>query len=268
MSCSDTFELELSSPPGDAVGVAYEFFFDINNGQISTFRLHGSEADVEGVSMFYRPDGAWLATQYGGYGKYRPIRISAGELPYAGGSPVQQIVVRPEATLLGGDYGWDALRILTPDAQPANFMVTQAPPSGLPVGFRARGSDANVGFVIDTQGTAPVILSGSPTGTEFRPYARFTPLASWATYFDFVAAAAGGRNLVTLASATQTDATIVLCGLGVGGTMIENFGGGKLGFFGNSPIAKPTVTGSTTDERLLSLLTALKAYGFIGTTIV
>ena len=68
-------------------------------------------------------------------------------------------------------------------------------------------------------------------------------------YFNVVNTGSVGANIIQQSSSTN--------GLKIAAS------GNKLGFFGTSPVTKATVSGSTTDAKLTSLITALKNYGLI-----
>lgn len=232
---TDSFTLALGDAPGDRTDALYEFFLDVNDGQLSTFRLHRSEVDAENLSIYVRPDGAWIHSQYGGYGRYRPITLTTGELNFSPGSAIRQVVLRPEALLLGGDYGWDALRILMPQHQPANFLLTQAALPGEAVGFAARGTDSDIGFFLDVKGHAPIVFSAGAFGSIA---AKFIPMPGAVAFPEILNAPTGGRVTLSAASDNHADAGLLLSGRGTGGTMIEAAIDGALGFFGTPPAAK------------------------------
>ncbi|KTS01966.1 hypothetical protein SB2_28035 [Methylobacterium radiotolerans] len=266
----NTFHYQLDAAPGDREEAVYEFFFDINNGQITTFRLHRTDIDAENLSLYVRPDGAWIQSQYGGYGRYRPIRLTTGELVYSPGSAIQQIVIRPEALILGGDYGWDAMRILMPQAQPANYMQTEAGLPGQPVGFAARGTDADVGFYLDVKGRAAIALSSNNFAEVV---AKFIPQPGATHYPQFLNAGPGSRVTLSAASDTDTQAGLLLAGMGGGGVMIEPAGDGAVSFFGTAPAAKQPAPDILTTgvsqladvvEAVNQLRSSLFTYGLIG----
>lgn len=191
-----TSQYTLSSAPGNATGVPYEFWFDVNE-QISTFRLHKTDSDAENLSIYSRYDGYWIAAQYGSFGKYRSIRISSGE--YAAGAPNSQVTVHKNGDLsLGGDYTRDALRIVAQGGARANFLTLQAATTGIAPALRASGSDANVPFGVDAQGVGGfVVTNGTFARTVFKANAG-AGTTSWlevdASSTDTPSMAARGAN--------------------------------------------------------------------------
>ncbi|KTS01962.1 hypothetical protein SB2_28055 [Methylobacterium radiotolerans] len=161
---TDSKTVTLANNLGNLTNATYEFFWDAND-QIVTFRLHSSDQDIENLSLYRRYDGYWFESQYGGYGKYRDIRFSTGELPYSTGSKAQQVVLHRDGALsLGGDYGWDVLRIPRQTQQRANYFNMTPGPAGFGPVLSTRGSDANVPMAFDTRGNGSYTFTSNNFG--------------------------------------------------------------------------------------------------------
>jgi hypothetical protein len=216
---TDPEHYTLSVGPGNTSNTSYSFEVDIND-MISCFRVQkmvgGSE---ENLSIFARYDGYWITAQYAGSGEYRKIVLSSGE--YTGANPYRQIVIQKNGDItFGGDYGRDAIRVLTPSGiTPANRWEVVASPTGFGVVWRTRGSDANVPGSIDLQGTGKFSLTG---GSFDHTLAEFIHSATDKNYFHFISAP-NGTDLTIRAKAggTDTSRAIIIDGLGTTGKALR-----------------------------------------------
>ncbi|KTS09744.1 hypothetical protein SB2_11865 [Methylobacterium radiotolerans] len=183
---TDTKTITLANNLGNLTNATYEFFWDAND-QITTLRLHTSNQDVENLSIYTRYDGFWYEAQYGAYGKYRDLRFTTAELPYSPGSKTQQLVLHRDGGLsLGGDYGWDVLRILPQTFQRANYLTVAPGATNALYGpsVQARGSDANVNLDLDTQGNGTLnVSSNSQNQLTFQVFGTTTTGLNWAAAF-------------------------------------------------------------------------------------
>ena len=151
----DTYTISASL---SLTNVPYTFSFDIND-QISTFRLQKLVGgDEENLSFYVRYDGYWMHSLFAGDGKYRKIVIGAGER--APGDLARQLVAQKNGDLsIGGDYEYEAIRVLNQPLNAVNRLETQAAPTGISVSWRSRGNDTNVGMGVDTKGSGNVDFS-------------------------------------------------------------------------------------------------------------
>lgn len=258
----NTSTYTLSAAPGDVTGTPYTFECDIND-QLSTLRVQkllGS--NEENVSLYARYDGYWLASQFAGSGKYRPVILSTGEVST---NPARQMNLYPNGDMtMGGAYNDDALRILGRSGVVANRFEIQAATAGFRMALRARG-EANAGMAFDVAGTGDYLFTG---GSFARSLFRITGNVSADTWPAVDANI--GFAAISAAGATNSDMRIV--GRGTGGVDLRDGAGASkvrvnttgLGFFGTTPAAKPTVSGSRGgNAALASLITALAALGLV-----
>ena len=139
----------ISSPPADGT---YSYSYKTNiNDQVATLRLQGLVgSSEENLSLWWTPSGAWMHTLFAGSGSYRDIIIGAGEL--TSGVLMRHIVCHADGDLsLGGDYNYDAIRVLK-GTNVVNRLEMQGAATGVGPALRARGSDTDVPFGFDTQG--------------------------------------------------------------------------------------------------------------------
>lgn len=201
----------LSSAPGDATNIAYEWSTTIND-QISTLRvarIWGS--NEENVSLYAAADGYHLQALYGGEGKYRKLFVGSGEV--AAGTLAQQIVLQTNGDLsMGWDYGGEAIRVLN-QVGGVNRLETQAAMSGGDVSWRARSDvDADVGMTLDMKGLGGLTITN---GSFTRILGKFnsTPDAH-----DFPELVAANGRVALLAKGLSADIDWV----------VETKGGGSL----------------------------------------
>lgn len=257
----------LSAGPGDTASVAYSFEFDIADTftRFSVHKLLGSSE--ESLSLYASYDGYRIQSGYSGSGKFRKISIQSG---FGGGRLHKQVVVQKNGDLtLGGDYGYDAIRILAPDASAVNGWQTKAAATGNRVLLKARGTDTNIGATIDTKGTGNVYFTQDETRVMFRMSAAEDAV----NYIETTASAAGTAAYLIGKGSATTHA--MLTGTGAGGiaALGSNTGAAKVSanatgvaFNGNTPIAKPTLAADATDLATVITLandikTKLVAYG-------
>jgi hypothetical protein len=201
----DTYVLATS--PGNLTNAFFSWQTTIND-QVSTVRVSRLwGANEENVSLYSRYDGYWLHTLYGGSGSYRPLRIGSGEI--TPGTLAQQIVCQTNGDLtLGWSYGGEAIRILN-ESNAANRFETVAALTGVPPVWRARGSDTNVGFGLDTQGTgAYTFTSGSFGRTNFKIFGS--------AGVDYITVDAGTGSVPLAAEGTSANIDIHLISKGSG----------------------------------------------------
>lgn len=149
--------LTLSASLGTLNGVAFTFNGDIND-QIATARVHGSNQDIENISIYSRYDGYWIESQYGSYGKYRPIYLSSGEISV--GVKRQQVSIYDTGRVtIGGPSSRCVINVDPVGASDVNFFNIVSAPTGFGPSIRARGSDSNVTFGIDMQGTGSLTVT-------------------------------------------------------------------------------------------------------------
>lgn len=264
-ACPDTSTYTLSAAPGDVTGTPYTFECDIND-QLSTLRVQkliGSSE--ENVSLYARYDGYWLASQFAGTGKYRPVILSTGEVS---ANPTRQLNLYANGDMtLGGGYNDDALRILARSGVVVNRFEMQAATAGFRMSLRARG-EANAGMAFDVAGTGDYLFTG---GSFSRSLFRITGNASADTF----AAVDANVGFAALSAGGATNGDIRIVGRGTGSVDLRDSAGASkvrvnttgLGFFGTAPAAKPTVSGSrSANAALASLITALAALGLVTDT--
>lgn len=252
----------LSAAPGDVVGATYTFECDIND-QLSTLRVQklvGS--NEENISLYARYDGYWMAAQFAGAGKYRPVILSTGEI---GGNPIRQLNLYANGDMtLGGAYNEDALRILGRAGVVASRFEMQAATAGFRPALRARG-EANAGMAFDVAGTGDYLFTG---GSFARSLFRITGNVAADTWAIFDANA----GFTAFGAAGSANGDIRIVGRGTGSVDLRDGAGASkvrinstgIGFFGAAPSAKPTITGSRGgNAALASLITHLAALGLI-----
>jgi hypothetical protein len=168
---TDVNTISISNSLGSLNNVPFSFLGSIND-QLAAFRLQKMlGTNEENLSLYARYDGYWLHSLYSGQGKYRKLVIGSGES--VAGTLARQLVVQKNGDLtIGGDYEADAIRVLnqTP-ANSKNRIETQAAPAGFGVNFRSRGSDANINFGIDCNGTGHFVVTNGAFGNVI---AQFT----------------------------------------------------------------------------------------------
>ena len=142
-SFTDVSRQTIAFPPADGT-YAYHFETDIND-QLATFRIQKMRGtDEENLSLYARYDGYHIKSLFSGSGKLRPI--------FMGSSSYTNLALYPDGmTSLGGDIGYEALRILPLAGTPFNRIEVQAGASGFTPTFRARGYNTTVGLGFDTQ---------------------------------------------------------------------------------------------------------------------
>lgn len=147
-SFADISTQTLSAPPSDGT-YSYQFETDIND-QLATFRVQKMRGtDEENLSCYARYDGYHLRSFFAGAGQLRPI--------FMGSSSFTNMAMYPDGTTsLGSVAGSEAIRILPTVGTPANRIEAKAALPGLTPTLRARGTDTNVGFGFDTQGSGNV----------------------------------------------------------------------------------------------------------------
>jgi len=204
---ADTDHATLSASAGTLTGATFEYWCDIND-QLSTVRVHGTNSDMEALAIYARYDGYWLAAQYGGYGKYRPVQITSGEV--TAGVPRQQIVAYDDGRVtLGGPVAWAALNVDPASAATVNYLGVAGGATGFSATLKARGSDTNINLGYDTKGTgAHVFTSGS--------YGRinFTVFGSVGT--DYLSVDAGTGAVPIAAQGASTNISIKVTPKGTG----------------------------------------------------
>lgn len=157
----------ISSPPPNGT-YTYSFSQYIND-QLTTFRVQKLFGDNEENLAFYaRYDGYWISTQFAGAGKYRKLFLGSGEIN--SGNLCRQITLQPNGDLsLGGDTGYEAIRVLASGFGAVNRFDFQGAGTGFSPAIRARGADAIVGMGYDTQGAGEhTFTSGSFGRVNFR----------------------------------------------------------------------------------------------------
>lgn len=192
------------SPPGNGVNVPYTWRGNIND-QLTTFRVQAIQgSNEENVNILSIAGDNFLGRHYafvtgtaGTYGRYRPIFIGSGS--YTDSSYQHQLGCYPRDVIpgvsnqgyvsLGGVQGREGVRVLTPNASTplANRFETQAAASGLAPAWRARGSDTNVSFGIDMQGTGELRVTQDFSRTLLRVFGG-VGVVNW---FDSVSAVSG-----------------------------------------------------------------------------
>lgn len=153
----------ISGAPPDG-NYTYTFETDINN-QLATLRIQKLiGGDEENLSIYADHKGYHLRSFFAGQGRLRPV--------FVGNSGYSQFIAHPNGdATIGGDYGAEAIRVIAPAGTIANRLEVQAAAPGLAPAWRARGSDSNVGMVIDTQGASTVTFtSHSFTNIEFEVF--------------------------------------------------------------------------------------------------
>ena len=143
LSFTDVSTQTIAYPPADGI-YSYHFETDIND-QLATFRIQKMRGtDEENLSLYARYDGYHIKSLFSGSGRLRPI--------FAGSSSYTNIALYPDGiTSLGGEIGYEALRILPLPGTTFNHIEVQAGASGFTPTFRARGYNPNVGLGFDTQ---------------------------------------------------------------------------------------------------------------------
>jgi hypothetical protein len=142
---------------GTLTNATYNYYYDVND-QISTFRLHRSNQDIENLSIYTRYDGNYIEAQGGNViGSYRNIYLTSGVI---GGTTLantkaRQIVIGKNGNLsLGGD-GTQAAITLTNPANPLTSWANFAAGTGTYTpSLQIRGSNATANLNIDLKGTS------------------------------------------------------------------------------------------------------------------
>ncbi len=156
---------------------------------------------------------------------------------------------------IGGLPGSESFRV-GPVTNAVNWLQATGSASGGFVTLSATGADTDVGMRLSTKGNGAITFD--PTGTRQFRVAGVTGATSWVE----VAGSTAGTPQIA-ANAATGDATLTIIGKGSGGVRIEGVSG-RLGFYGTTPQAKPTVTGSVGgNSALSSLLSALATLGLI-----
>lgn len=167
--------LTLASSAGTVNGASYAQYTNINN-ELACLRLQSTAyADQENFCITQTANGAILETQYGGNGKYRPIKIRTGEQP----AGKQQVLValypnatlgQPGTLLLGGDFNNQVLNIAANNNN-VNYFFVNGGPTGFQPSLAMRGADTNVGLGIDLQAAGTLtVTSHSFANIEFQVF--------------------------------------------------------------------------------------------------
>jgi len=140
----------ISSPPADGT-YAYSFSQYIND-QLTTFRIQKLFGEnEENLSMYARYDGYWISTMFAGGGRYRKLFLGSGEI--SSGNLCRQLVLQTNGDIsVGGDYDYEAVRVLASGFNAVNRFDFQGAGTGFSPAIRGRGADANVGIGYDTKG--------------------------------------------------------------------------------------------------------------------
>ena len=176
--------MTLGSSAGVQTGVAFSQYGNINN-ELSILRLQSTAyADQENFCITQTANGAIIETQYGGLGKYRPIKIRTGENP--AGTQQVMIALYPAATLgnpgtllLGGDFNNQVLNVGC-NVNNVNYFFVNGGATGVTPSIAMRGSDANVSLGFDTKGSGSYTFTSHSFGNvEFQIFG--TGGSSWLT---------------------------------------------------------------------------------------
>ena len=152
-------------------------------------------------------------------------------------------------------------------ASAVNFVAALNAAAGGAPGFYAQGTDTNVALILQGKGMSGPLLRD---GAGF-PIMLFGGQASAANYIAALNSAASGTPGF-YAQGSDANVSLIFHGKGTGGGLMRDGAGATrvqwnstgVGFYGSTPVAKPTVTGSRGgNAALASLLTALANLGLI-----
>lgn len=246
----------ISAPPANGI-YTYTFETDIND-QLSTIRLQKLVgADEENLSMYSNYYGYHIRSFYAGSGQERPIQF--------GMATKNHLTLQTNGDVsLGGDYTYEAIRILYSAAGVNRFETTPAP-AGFGPSWRSRGADVNIPMALDTKGAGVFTFTNRSFGnTAFQIFA--TAGTSW------LSADGSTTDTPTFAANGTANPSVKLIGKGSGGVILADGGGAVkfsvnttgIGFFAAPVIAKQNIVGSRgANAALASLLTGLANYGLI-----
>jgi hypothetical protein len=238
--------------PRHQIGVYPEDATAGHNGYVGL----GGVQNLDSLRVYSRP--TMVAGQF--------LRVD----PVATGSPIGiQADGASDANIDAFVAGKGTGRVRLANQQP-NYLQANGAAAGYTPAFRAQGADTNIAFGVDAKGTGAIVF----TQDFARTLARFTSTASAVNYLEFSTAITGNRVSIT-AKGTDTDVSAVLVPKGAGSIALKDSSWNSkveanatgIGFYGATPAAKPSITGSrNSNAALASLITQLATLGLLTDT--